>query len=141
LGKPLEGAAYFEQSIALLEPLLAKDPNDRAAKNDIGEMELRLASTLMNVAPRRGLLHAARAALLLDAASLDRLEVRARPRIITAFSYLTLGQLGEVERSLNDADRILKPTDGDTEALRCLAWARLKSAQGDRGSAEQRFQR
>jgi tetratricopeptide (TPR) repeat protein/tRNA A-37 threonylcarbamoyl transferase component Bud32 len=141
LGKPLDGAAWFEQSIGVMEPLLAKDPNDRAAKNDIGEMEQRLASTLMNAAPRRGLPHAERAAALLDAASPDKLDLRVQPRIIIALSYLTLGQLGEAERALNEADRILKSTVGSTEALRNMAWARLESAKGRRSNAEQRFQR
>jgi tetratricopeptide (TPR) repeat protein len=141
LGKPLEGAAWFEQSIAVMEPLLAKDPNDRAAKNDIGEMEQRLASTLMNSAARRGLPHGERAASLLDAASPDKLDLRIQPRIIIALSYLTLGQLGEAERALNEADRILKSTVGSTEALRNMAWARLESAQGRRSAAEPRFQR
>jgi serine/threonine protein kinase len=141
LGKPVEGAAYFEQSIAVMEPLLAKDPNDRAAKNDIGEMEQRLASTLMNVDPRRGLPHAQRAASLLDAASPDKMEDRALPRITIALSYLTLGKLGEAERSLDEAERILKPAEGDAEALLNMAWAHLESAQGHRSAAEQRFQR
>jgi serine/threonine protein kinase/tetratricopeptide (TPR) repeat protein len=141
LGKPLEGAAYFEQSIGLIEPLLAKDPNDRAAKNDIGEMEQRLASTLMNVAPNRSLPHARRAAILLDAASPDKLEDRAAPRITIAISYLTLRQLAEAERSLNEVDQILKPNGGDIDALRNMAWARLESAQGHRKAAEQWFQR
>jgi len=147
LGKPLEGAAYFEQSIGLLEPLLAKDSNDRATKNDIGEMEQRLASTLMNVDPRRALPHAQRAALLLDAASLDKLEDRALPRITIALSYIALGQLREAERSLNEADRILKtagtakPVRADVDGFLNLAWARLESTQGHRIAGEQRFQR
>jgi serine/threonine protein kinase len=141
LGKPLEGAAYFEQSIGVIEPLLVKDPNDRAAKNDIGEMEQRLASTLMTVDPHRAQIHARRAATLLDAASPDKPDYRALPRITIALSCLTLGQLGEAERLLNEADRILKPGAGETEAVWNMAWARLESAQGHRNVAEQRFQR
>jgi hypothetical protein len=110
-------------------------------------MEQRLASTLMNVDPRRALPHAHRAALLLDAASPDKLEERALPRITIALSYIAMGQLGEAERSIMEADRILKsagsakPVRANVDAFLNLAWARLESLQGHRNAGEQRFQR
>ena len=130
MGKYSDAADRYEEAIAAMDSLISADRNDRSSRSDVGEMHDKAASSLRDADPGRALAHTASAAQLLDAAAPQNTEFRAEPRIIEGEAHCSLHQFALAERSLREAETILKVRQGETEADLDLAWARLEIERG-----------
>ena len=137
IGQYEEAADYYEQGIALLDPLIAADPKDLASRNDTGLDHVRTAYALADTNPRRALGHAEAAAKLLAVASPQNTDTRAQPHIAAGNAYRAWRQFPAAEGELRKAESILISSDNDTRADLELAWARLNVARspGQRDAA------
>jgi tetratricopeptide (TPR) repeat protein/tRNA A-37 threonylcarbamoyl transferase component Bud32 len=141
MGNFEEAASRYADAIALLQPKIDADPNDRSSRNDAGLLHDRIAYALYDYDPRRALAHALIAAPLLDGAAAANSEFRAQPRISAGSAHTAIRDFAAAERSLKEAESILKVSGTDTEADLQVAWGRLEAARSRPQDARPHFTR
>ncbi len=141
MGRIPEAVALYQESIVLIEPLVAADPNDLSSRVDVGLANDKIAHALMEMDPRKSLHYSAIAAQFLDIGARDRPLFRAQSRIISAGAHVLLREFADAERQLKEAGPILNHSEPNTEADLAVTWAQLESARGNRDAAAGRFDR
>jgi tetratricopeptide (TPR) repeat protein/tRNA A-37 threonylcarbamoyl transferase component Bud32 len=139
--KPAEAVASYQQSIVVMEPLIAADPNDLNSRLDVGLAHDKIAGTLIEIDPRKSLQHSALGTGFLDVGARDRPLFRAQARIMAGSAHLVLGNYADAERFLQEATRILNNSEPNTEADLALVWAQLETARRHRDLAAVWFDR
>jgi len=140
LGRTDKAVARFKEALAVVNALMAADPNDGASRSNAGLINDKIAYALAEVSPEEAIAHAALASKQLDAVSSGETEFRAESRIYGADANRKLRRFGQAGALLQEAERILKKRGNETEGDLVLAWARLEAARGNRDSAAHRFE-
>lgn len=132
-GRPLEAVDRYDEAIAVMESLIAADPNDLTSRVETGLVHVKAADCLWDLQPRRALQHTSQALRFLDGSQSK--EYPSMPHIAAGSAYTKLRQFDAAERDLRQATRLLTAPATNTEADLDIAWARLEAARGNRPAA------
>jgi tetratricopeptide (TPR) repeat protein len=130
LERPAEGEPLYQELIGMMDERLKADPKDRSTQHDLGAVIERAGADLIDSKPEKALAYTRRAVELRDASD-DNPGEKAGPRVRLAEAHIALKQYGEAARRLEEAGRLLAPSDYENERDLDLGWARLDAARSN----------
>jgi tRNA A-37 threonylcarbamoyl transferase component Bud32/tetratricopeptide (TPR) repeat protein len=131
----------YEESLVALRRLISADAHDLSSQTLAGLAHMKIGFVLQERQSKRALDEARAAIAILDISAPNIAEIRALPRIAAANAVRAMGQYGDAERWLQEAQRLLTTPGANAEADLDLAWAQLEGARGDRMRAAEWFRK